>query len=163
MWLLPPHLSCNNQQESQDELWNIKKAKQHCFSFLFLLSSTFLVSCSDLCGLKHYWSTYYPHPLYSTICKIQSTCANFWSNSSKHNKPGRFNDFDEFSPFCNKITDEHVIINTSFVEQLIILLSWVIKTGILVDLIPNSPNLHQKNCIAYSKENYHDLEIDWVK
>ena len=30
---------------------------------------------------------------------------------------------------ANKITDEHVIINISFVEQLILLLSWVIKTG----------------------------------
>ena len=36
--------------------------------------------------------------------------------------------------------------------------------GILVDLIPNSPNVHQKNCMANSKENYYyDLEIDRVK
>ena len=36
--------------------------------------------------------------------------------------------------------------------------------GILVDLIPNSPNLHHKNCMANSKENYYyDLGIDGVK
>ena len=65
---------------------------------------------------------------------------------------------------CNKITDEHVIINISFVEQLTLLLSWVIKTGILVDSIPNSTNLHHKNCMANSKENYYyDLGIYGVK
>ena len=26
--------------------------------------------------------------------------------------------------------------------------------GLLVDLIPNSPNKHQKNCTADSRENY---------
>ena len=68
--------------------------------------------------------------------------------------------------FTNKITDEHACNHQYFICRTVnpFTLMSDQDRGILVDLIPNSPNLHHKNCMANSKENYYyDLGIDGVK
>ena len=56
-------------------------------------------------------------------------------------------DQDKLSPYnINAISSRQMM-------RIIIIIKISIR-GVLVDPIPNSPNLHHNNCMADSKENY---------